>query len=95
MEIKKIELRSLQQVRTYELEDGDIIDNFGSIERFMNILYSYETPTEEEDEMVSVMLDNSPVSEDNILGDIEESFFEHDNLNEDLVVFFSAKLSKQ
>lgn len=89
MEIKKIELRSLQQVRTYELEDGDIIANFGSIERFMNILYSYETPTEEEDEMVSVILDNSPVSEDNILGDIEESFFEHDDLFQDF------KLSKQ
>lgn len=78
MKIKKIELRSLQQVRTYELEDGDIIDNFGSTERFMNILYGYETPTEEEDEMVSVILDNSPVSEDNILGDIEESFFENE-----------------
>lgn len=76
MEIKKIELRSLQQVRTYELEDGDIIDNFGSIERFMNILGEHETPTEEEDKMVSVILDNSPVSEDNIVGDIEESFFE-------------------
>jgi len=78
MKIKKIELRSLQQVRTYELEEGDIIDNFGSTERFMNILYGYETPTEEEDEMVSVILDNSPVSEDNILGDIEESFFENE-----------------
>ena len=78
MKIKKIELRSLQQVRTYELEDGDIIDNFGSTERFMNILYGYETPTEEEDEMVSVILDTSPVSEDNILGDIEESFFENE-----------------
>ena len=78
MQIKKIELRSLQQVRTYDLEDGDIIDNFGSIEKFMNILGGYETPTEEEDEMVSVILDNSPVSEDNILGDIEESFFEHE-----------------
>lgn len=78
MRIKKNELRSLQQVRTYHLEDEDIIDNFGSIERFMNILGEYETPTEEEDEMVSVILSNSPVSEDNILGDIEESFFEHE-----------------
>ena len=78
MEIKKIELRSLQQVRTYELEDGDVIDNFGSIARFMNILCEYETPTEEEEELADVILRNAPVSEDNILGDIEESFFEHE-----------------
>lgn len=76
MEIKKIELRSLQQVRTYELEDGDIIDNFGSIARFMNILGEYETPTEEEEELADAILRNAPVSEDNIVGDIEESFFE-------------------
>jgi hypothetical protein len=78
MEIKKIEVRSLQQVRTYHLEDEDVIDNFGSIEHFMNILSEYETPTEEEEELADVILRNAPVSEDNILGDIEESFFEHE-----------------
>jgi hypothetical protein len=78
MEIKKIELRSLQQVRTYELEDGDIIDNFGSIERFQNILDDSEQPTEEEDEMLSNILSNCPVEEDNIMGGIEESFFEYE-----------------
>ena len=77
MEIKKIELRSLQQVRTYELEDGDIIDNFGSIERFQNILDDSEQPTEEEDEMLSSILSQCPVEEDNIMGGIEESFFEY------------------
>ena len=76
MEIKKIELRSLQQVRTYELEDGDIIDNFGSIERFKKILDGSEQPTEEEDEMVSDILNNCPVDEDNIMGGVEEAFFE-------------------
>jgi len=78
MEIKKIELRSLQQVRTYELEDGDIIDNFGSIERFQNILDDSEQPTEEEDEMLSSILSQCPVEEDNIMGGIEESFFEYE-----------------
>ena len=78
MEIKKIELRSLQQVRTYQLEDGDIIDNFGSIERFKNILDDSEQPTEEEDEMLSNILSNSPVDEENIMGGIEESFFEYE-----------------
>ena len=78
MEIKKIEIRSLQQVRTYHLEDEDIIDNFGSIKRFMNIIGEYETPTEEEEELADVILRNAPVSEDNILGDIEESFFEYE-----------------
>ena len=77
MQIKKIELRSLQQVRTYELEDGDIIDNFGSIERFQNILDDSEQPTEEEDEMLSKILSNCPLEEDNIMGGIEESFFEY------------------
>ncbi len=77
MEIKKIELRSLQQVRTYELEDGDIIDNFGSIERFKKILDDSEQPTEEEDEMLSNILGGCPVEEDNIMGGIEESFFEY------------------
>jgi len=77
MKIKKIELRSLQQVRTYELEDGDIIDNFGSIERFQNILDDSEQPTEEEDEMLSSILSQCPVEEDNIMGGIEESFFEY------------------
>lgn len=76
MQIKKIELRSLQQVRTYELEDGDIIDNFGSIERFQKILDDSEQPTEEEDEMLSSILSDSPVDVDNIMGGIEESFFE-------------------
>jgi hypothetical protein len=78
MQIKKIELRSLQQVRTYELEDGDIIDNFGSIERFQNILDDSEQPTEEEDEMLSKILSNCPLEEDNIMGGIEESFFEYE-----------------
>jgi len=78
MQIKKIELRSLQQVRTYELEDGDIIDNFGSIERFQNILDDSEQPTEEEDEMLSSILSQCPVEEDNIMGGIEESFFEYE-----------------
>ena len=78
MQIKKIELRSLQQVRTYELEDGDIIDNFGSIERFKKILDDPEQPTEEEDEMLSSILSQCPVEEDNILGGIEESFFEYE-----------------
>jgi len=78
MEIKKIEVRSLQQVRTYHLEDEDVIDNFGSIEHFMNILGECETPTEEEEELADVILRNAPVSEDNILGGIEESFFEHE-----------------
>jgi len=76
MEIKKIELRSLQQVRTYELEDGDIIDNFGSIERFQKILNDSEQPTEEENEMLCDILSECPVNEDNIMGGIEESFFE-------------------
>jgi hypothetical protein len=76
MEIKKIELRSLQQVRTYELEDGDIIDNFGSIERFQKILNDSEQPTEEENEMLCNILSECPVNEDNIMGGIEESFFE-------------------
>ena len=77
MEIKKIELRSLQQVRTYELEDADIIDNFGSIERFQKILDDVEQPTEEEDEMLSSILRDCPVDVDNIMGGIEESFFEY------------------
>lgn len=76
MQIKKIELRSLQQVCTYELEDGDIIDNFGSIERFQKILDDSEQPTEQENEMLSNILSDCPIEEDNILGDIEESFFE-------------------
>ena len=76
MQIKKIELRSLQQVRTYELEDGDIIDNFGSIERFQKILNDSEQPTEEENEMLCNILSECPVNEDNIMGGIEESFFE-------------------
>jgi hypothetical protein len=78
MEIKKIELRSLQQVRTYELEDGDIIDNFGSIERFQKILDDVEQPTEEEDEMLSSILRDCPVDVENIMGGIEESFFEYE-----------------
>ena len=78
MEIKKIELRSLQQVRTYQLEDGDIIDNFGSIERFQKILDDSEQPTEEEDEILSRILSECPVEEDNIMGGIEESFFEYE-----------------
>ena len=78
MQIKKIELRSLQQVRTYELEDGDIIDNFGSIERFQKILDDSEQPTEEEDEMLSNILSECPVEVDNIMGGIEESFFEYE-----------------
>tara|TARA_R110002074_G_scaffold302775_1_gene473979 strand:+ start:103 stop:339 length:237 start_codon:yes stop_codon:yes gene_type:complete len=78
MEIKKIELRSLQQVHTYELEDGDIIDNFGSIERFQKILDDSEQPTEEEDEMLSNILSECPVEVDNIWGGIEESFFEYE-----------------
>ena len=78
MEIKKIELRSLQQVRTYQLEDGDIIDNFGSIERFQKILDDSEQPTEEEDEILSSILSECPVEEDNIMGGIEESFFEYE-----------------
>jgi hypothetical protein len=77
MQIKKIELRSLQQVRTYELEDGDIIDNFGSIERFQKILDDSEQPTEEEDEILSSILSDCPIEEDNIMGGIEESFFEY------------------
>ena len=78
MQIKKIELSSLQQVRTYELEDGDIIDNFGSIERFQKILDDSEQPTEEEDEMLSNILSEYPVEVDNIMGGIEESFFEYE-----------------
>jgi hypothetical protein len=78
MQIKKNELRSLQQVHTYELEDGDIIDNFGSIERFKKILDGSGQPTEEEDEMVSDIFNDSPVEVDNIMGGIEESFFEYE-----------------
>tara|TARA_B100001093_G_scaffold73188_1_gene63773 strand:+ start:519 stop:755 length:237 start_codon:yes stop_codon:yes gene_type:complete len=78
MQIKKIELRSLQQVHTYELEDGDIIDNFGSIERFKKIIDGSEQPEGEEDEILSNILSDCPVEEDNIMGGIEESFFEYE-----------------
>lgn len=81
MKVKKTEVRPLQQVRTYELEDEDIIDIFGSIERFRQVVGidgSGEEPTEEEGEMVSDLLGSCPVEEDNIMGGIEESFFEYE-----------------
>jgi hypothetical protein len=81
MKIKKTEVRPLQQVRTYQLEDEDIIDIFGSIERFKQVIGidgSGGEPTEEEGEMASDLLSHSPVEEDNIMGNIEESFFEYE-----------------
>ena len=81
MKIKKTEVRPLQQVRTYELEDEDIIDIFGSIKRFKQVIgidTSGEEPTEQEGEMASDLLGNCPVDEDNIMGGIEESFFEYE-----------------
>lgn len=78
MQIKKIELCSFQRVLTYEVEDGDIIDNFGSIDRFHEVLDGFGQPPEEEEaEMLSNILSECQVDEDNIMGDIEESFFEY------------------
>lgn len=61
MKFNKIEYHQMTSTFSYDIDDEDIIEEFGSVERFQDILYS--------------MSDTSPVEPDEEVTDDEQDLF--------------------